>query len=138
VMTADGLWRKRRGIDDATAASVESELKALMSIPQPPTNPIPAAPLTPIVSVAAPIPAPVATPLPTVPPAPSTPATPDVQSFVKFLSKASLAIGAKKLTQDELNSAAAVVGVPQINLLANRLDLLPQVEATIDAIIASR
>ena len=31
--TADGVWRKRRGIDDATVAAVEAELRQVMGAP---------------------------------------------------------------------------------------------------------
>lgn len=77
---ADGTWRKRRGVDDATVAAVEAELRARAAPPMPPVTPVappamPApipAPVMPIPPVAAPVapPAPPAMPVPEVPPAP--------------------------------------------------------------------
>jgi hypothetical protein len=120
VKTADGSWRQKRGVDDALVATVESELKALMGIPSPP--PVAAVPPPPV-------------------PAPAAPAVaeaPTRQAFVSLISKASAAIQAKKLTQDELTSAVVAAGVPSLPLLANRLDLVPQVESTIDAYMVGR
>lgn len=68
---ADGSWRKGRGVDDATIATVEAELRAAMSAPAAPVAaaPIPSAPAPEV--AAAPIPpapaVPVAAPAPPVP-----------------------------------------------------------------------
>lgn len=112
VKNADGSWRRKRGIDDAKAAPVESELKALMGIPAAATVPAPPVASTPIATVVA-----------------------DRQAFVALLVKATGAIGAKKITQDDVNNAVIALGVPSLSLLANRLDLVPQVSATLDALM---
>jgi hypothetical protein len=120
---ADSTWRKKRGIDDATVALVEAELKALMMLPgvvQPAAAAIP----TPPAAVAA-IPAPPV----------SAAVVEDRQSYVTLLSVASAAINAKTLTNEQLSAAVVAVGVPSLPLLANRLDLVPQVMAAVKAII---
>jgi hypothetical protein len=58
--------------------------------------------------------------------------------FVGLVGRASAAMQAQKITQAEINEKCAAVGVPALPLLANRLDLVPQVAASIDALIASR
>jgi hypothetical protein len=101
---ADGSWRYRRGVDDATKASVETELRARsaapapapMPAPIPAPVPVPTAPMQPMpapapLSVAAPIPtaaepvntgypvanaAPVASPVPPMPMPTPEPAPP--------------------------------------------------------------
>ncbi len=107
---ADSTWRKKRGIDEGTVALVEAELKALMMLP----------------AAAAP-----AIPAPPVPAA----VVEDRQSYVTLLSVASAAINAKTLTNEQLSAAVVAVGVPSLPLLANRLDLVPQVMAAVKAII---
>jgi hypothetical protein len=69
-LNADGTWRKRRGVDDATVAAVEAELRAAQSVPQ---QPIALPPTIPAV----PQPAPVAAPMPQPGPAPAPAALQD-------------------------------------------------------------
>jgi hypothetical protein len=123
---ADGSWRTKRGVDAALVVTVESELKALMGIPAVPPAP------TPIAVVPPPPPPPV--------PVAETPAAAvaSPNAFVALISKASALIGANKLTQEELTAAVVAVGVPSLNLIASRPDLIPQVSATIDAMVAGR
>lgn len=128
---ADGSWRAKRGVDDATVAQVEGELKALMAIPSAPVPPAPE-PVEPIATTVVP-PAPLPVPAAPLPPAP---AADDRAAFVNLISRASSAIGAKTLTQEELTAAVTAVGVPSLPLLANRLDLVPQVAATVEAYIS--
>jgi hypothetical protein len=126
VKTADGLWRKKRGVDEAVVTQVEGELKALMRIPAPVSatvqNSIPIPPVTIMTSVPAP---------------PPPPAVDDRQAFVNLITLASQAIGAKTLTQEQLTAAVVAAGVPSLPLLGNRLDLVPQVASTIQALIAA-
>lgn len=154
--TADGCWKKKRNIDDATVATVEGELKALMAIPAPAPSPTPAvvsasqsasAPViaVPTAIVSAPPPPP---PPPAVAQEPTHAASPiapvatvavDRNAFIELITKTSVAIGAKKLTQEQLVAAVAAAGgnTPlTLPMLANRLDLVPQVAATVDAYIA--
>lgn len=73
---ADGTWRKKRGVDDATVASVEAILRSAsppMPIMAPPVAaaPIPVAPPAPIpLPVAMPLAGPVAAPVAPPPPVP--------------------------------------------------------------------
>ena len=58
--------------------------------------------------------------------------------FVALVGRASAAIQGQKVTQAEVNQCCADAGVPALPLLANRLDLVAQVAAHIDALIAAR
>jgi hypothetical protein len=111
----------KRGVDPALAVQVEGELKQLMALPGV-VQAIPAPP--PPVTVAA-IPAPPVT----------AAVVEDRQAYVKLISKASAAIGAKTLTTEQLTAAVVAAGVPSLPLLANRLDLVPQVMAAIETMI---
>lgn len=119
--TADGSWRMKRGVDAALVAQVEAELKALMALPG-------AAQPTQTLYIAPP---PAAIPAPPVPAA----VVEDRQAYVTLLSVASAAINAKTLTAEQLAAAVTAAGVPSLPLLANRLDLVPQVMAAVKAII---
>lgn len=140
---ADGSWTAKRGVDPTLVATVEAELRQVMGA-------APAAPLAPAVPApppTAPI-APVAVSAPqvTAPPAPAVvPAAPagevpaDARAqFVALVGRASAAIQGQKVTQAEVNQCCADAGVPALPLLANRLDLVAQVAAHIDALIAAR
>jgi hypothetical protein len=65
----DGTWRKKRGVDDATVAAVEAELRARSAPPMPAVAP----PMPAVAPVAPPImpPVAVAPPAPVVPPMPA-------------------------------------------------------------------
>ena len=157
---ADGTWRKKRNLDPALVATVEAELRQVMgAAPAPLAQGVAPAP-TPV-SVAAsttvppaptgavpqpvappPAPAPVAGAAPSMPAAPSAapgevPADARAQ-FVALVGRASAAIQGQKVTQAEVNQCCADAGVPALPLLANRLDLVAQVAAHIDALIAAR
>lgn len=148
---ADGSWTAKRGVDPALVATVEAELRQVMG----------AAPATPlahaaIATVAAGFtPTPTSAPAVAVPPppvvgaAPTMPAAPNAApagevpadaraQFVALVGRASAAIQGQKVTQAEVNQCCADAGVPALPLLANRLDLVAQVAAHIDALIAAR
>lgn len=126
---ADGSWRRRRGIDDATAVQVEGELKALMGLPGPVAT-VPAPPVA-VVAVPAPPPPPPPAPGPVVVPAEGRAA------YIAFVGKASGLMQAKRITQEQLLAAVKSVGVESVPLLCHRYDLIPQVDAAIDMLIAS-
>lgn len=152
---ADGTWRKKRNLDPAILATVEAELRAVMGA-------APAAPLAPVAPIPAPQAATVTTPTagvassavavpapPTAPAAPVAPVPPAPsvagevpqdarQQFVGLVGRASAAIQGGKVTQAEVTQCCAAAGVPALPLLANRLDLVAQVAAQVDALIASR
>ena len=148
---ADGTWRKKRNLDPTVLANVEAELRQVMGATGAPlvptTAPIaPTPPLAPAAPVTANLPTAsvsqaVAAPLP--PAAPQAPVVGEVPAdaramFVALVGRASAAIQGQKVTQAEVNQCCADAGVPALPLLANRLDLVAQVAANIDALIAAR
>lgn len=89
ALNADGTWKKRRGVDDATVAVVTAELTG--AAPQPEPTPAPQPEPTP-----APAPTPAAQPEPTPAPTPvpSTNRIQDFQQIVQELQKAGTAAAA--------------------------------------------
>lgn len=85
---ADGTWRKKRNVDDATVAAVTAELRQVMGAPAPGNNPPPAAehvatqvpPPPPLAAAVSPEPAPAAVPPPVPTAPPPTPAAADIPS----------------------------------------------------------
>ncbi len=138
---ADGTWRAKRNCDPALKATVEAELRQLMGVA--PSVPLPPSVAPPVGPVTIHTPPMLATPTPTVavnviPAAPSAaPIDPKLQ-FVQLVGRASAAIQAKKITLQEVSEICAAAGVPALPLLANRLDLVPDVAAKIDALIGGR
>ena len=146
--TADGSWRQKRGVDTTLVTTVEAELRALMGLPAPVTLvPLPPPPAEPAVSEGSITSSPVAS-APTVaavpppPPAPFVPAPPPATdnkiAFIDLLTYTSGVVQAKKLTQDELLGLVMSHGVPSIPLLANRLDLIPQIRQSVETLVATR
>lgn len=134
---ADGTWRKKRNLDPAILATVEAELRAVMGA-------APATPFVPPVAVVAPPPPADVKPstvtpvlVPSVTPTGEVPQDARAQ-FVGLVGRASAAIQAGKVTQAEITQCCAAAGVPALPLLANRLDLVAQVAAQVDAMIAAR
>jgi len=148
---ADGSWTAKRGVDPTLVATVEAELRQVMgaapAAPLAPAAAFPAQPAAPVTTptagpassaVAAPAPPPAA-PVVQPPPAPSGEVPADARAqFVALVGRASAAIQGQKVTQAEVNQCCADAGVPALPLLANRLDLVAQVAAHIDALIAAR
>ena len=140
---ADGSWTAKRGVDPALVATVEAELRQVMgaapaaplapAVPAPP----PTAPIAPVVVSAPQVTAPPAPAVAPAAPAGEVPADARAQ-FVALVGRASAAIQGQKVTQAEVNQCCADAGVPALPLLANRLDLVAQVAAHIDALIAAR
>jgi hypothetical protein len=117
--TKPGLWAAKRGVDPALVVTVEAELRQVMG--------------------AAPAVAPVAPPAPPAAPvAPVAGGADPRQMFVGLVGRTSAAIGAGKVTQDEVTAICAKHGAAALPLLANRLDLVAQVAAEVDALIAAR
>lgn len=79
ALNADGTWKKRRGVDDATIAAVTAELTGAAPEPTP---------------VPSPAPQPEPTPEPTPAPVPSTNRIQDFQQIVQELQKAGTAAAA--------------------------------------------
>lgn len=128
---ADGSWRSKRNLDPAIKASVEAELRQVMGAPAAPlvvptvTTQVPAPPVT--------VSSPTTTALP-----PAAPAADGRQVFVQLVGRCAAAIAAGNLTQQEVTDCCTARGVPMLPLLANRLDLVADVAAAIDAIITAR
>lgn len=131
ALTADGLWRKKRGVDDSLIAQVEGQLKQLMALPAPGF----ASTVTEII-------APAPTPIALVAAVPAPPIALEVvdgrQAFINFIGTVSKAIQDQKLTQVEILAVLAKYGIPTLPLLANRFDLVPQVAMDVEALIVSR
>lgn len=133
---ADGSWRKKRGLDPAILVTVEAELKQIMGVPYSATQPNHVSiqengdsPET-VFKVAPP---------PPPPPAEITSKPVDErQQFVALVGRTTAAISQKKVTQEEVVACCAQFGIPSLPLLINRPDLIAQVAASIDALIASR
>ena len=156
---ADGSWAAKRGVDPALVATVDAELRQVMGAAPAPLAqaPVAATATVPAGSTPTPTSAPAVAVPPPAPPAPvagvapSMPAAPSVApisagdipadaraQFVALVGRASAAIQGQKVTQAEVNQCCTDAGVPALPLLANRLDLVAQVAAHIDALIAAR
>jgi hypothetical protein len=139
--TADGFWRKKRSVSEQEFATVEAELRKLMNLPTPPpaadSAPEPPKTLEPVTAI--PVPSNVQI-VPPPPPAAAPPAVPanDRQAFVALVAKASGAISNGKMTSEELNSIVKSLGIESLQLLVNRLDLVPQVSTMIDLQLQGR
>lgn len=137
---ADGSWTAKRGIDQALVTTVEAELRQVMAAG------VPAAPVAPVAPIAPPAPptppvapvAPPASPVAPTAPAPEAPSADGRTLFVGLIGRASAAMNAGKLTQEEVSQICGKFGIPALPLLANRLDLVAQVASEIDALIAAR
>ncbi len=126
VKNADGTWRAKRGVnDDALVAQVKAELRAAMGAPAA------SAPLAPVVPAAPPAAVP-------VPPAPVGPE--EITTFPQIMKKISgLRVGQfPAMSQDELSGILTQAGLPSLPTLASRADLIPAVNAGIDALMLTK
>jgi hypothetical protein len=130
---ADNSWRRKRGVDEATIAQVEGELKVLMSIPFTPTSPLP--------SAVAPTPVPVVPPPPpaavVAAPVPPPPAAPEADPYIGLITRVSDLIVAKVISMGQVDAAVTAVGCASLGLLMSRPDLVPQVRAAIEGWVAA-
>lgn len=123
-VNTDGTWRLKRGVDKITVEQVTAELRALMQIPSPGPQLVPAPP-----------------PPATAPPPPPLANSEELRkSYIDLFGRVSAAMSAGKLTEDQLNKCLASLPtpVPNLPLLGARLDLVPQAIALIDGIIAGQ
>lgn len=131
----DGTWKAKRNVDDDTKAAVTAELRALYPAPA-------AAPAAPVAATVPPAPP------ATVPPAPpaAAPATPPAVggadytqasdgTFVGIMKKVAAAQKAGKLTHAQVVESCTSCGVAGLPALAKQPDLIPTVEALLDAVI---
>jgi hypothetical protein len=119
----DGSWRYKRGLDDATKQTVETELKGAFGEPVPTSTPVverqltPIPEPTPIVSERAPTPpVPVPTPEPVAPLAPA-------MGFPEFMNE----VTSTGLAEEEITLACQKFGVDGVFALAARPDLIAPV-----------
>jgi len=119
----DGTWRYKRGVNKDAVATVEAELKGLLSTPVAPPPP-------PVQETAAP---------PPPPPAQETVAPPPPVEGVTvpaFLQLVTANIVAKKWTREEIEQAIVNQGVPGVekipHLMAHK-DLIPKVLEELNA-----
>lgn len=162
----DGTWKIQRGMDSAVVAAVMQELAPRIRLPGTSTPPAvgASAPVTlPQTERATPQTGPVnsqvlprtaAPPAPNVPPppanqgqetppapsAPPVPAPPNSapSAYRALIAKINEAKKSGKLTQEEMMSAVSTSGCPNLQMLFNMPDLIPDVEAKIDAILLMR
>ena len=127
-MTQKGLWRRRKGVEDATYDAVAAELRAPAAPPVAPAPPAaPAAPMPP-----APPAAPPAPPAPPVPAAPKEP-TP-YESFVAWIAD-HVAKATSGVTEEWVQQALAAYGVED-GKVVNLQNAAPDFIATIRTAIA--
>ena len=139
---ANGTWRAKRGLNDAgKVAAIEGELRAALGAP--PAPPVPPAPPAP--PAAAPAQAP-AFPPPPVPPVPAdagvaAPAVAQgVTTFPALMQKMAALVSAAppKLTHADFLAICQAHGVPTIPALGQRVDLIPSINAALDAHVAAQ
>lgn len=164
VLNADGTWRAKRGVSPLDVAKVEAELRQVMAIQRPQYAATVGAPegtkvgMPPPASAPALLalipPAPSGQPVPNAPPPtaatvpaiiPTAPAgvastalLPNDARFPALIQKISPLFGTNTLTQEEASAACTQHGLPDLTQLVNRPDLVPLVEASIDAIVAAK
>lgn len=125
-LTAEGLWRKKRGVSEAALVLTESELRRIPL--DTPGSPFIAVPPPPPLSLESPVAAP-------PPPAISSEGK---AMYIKLIGDTTAAVGAKKATQEDFKSIALAHDVPSIPLLIQHLDKIQAVADDCYALIASR
>ena len=123
---ADGTWKYRRGVTDEEIKRVEAELTGSPHVPShvdfAPATRIPVQPGPSIAQLVDPAVDPVAL----------------RQQFAQLMLKVARSKGEGKLIAEEVTAALQPYGVASLPLLANKLEVVPQVIAAIDAILASK
>jgi hypothetical protein len=137
-LTADGRWRKKRGVADALVQSVTLELRAAL-----PASPICEADEVPPPPVAVPMPpaqtSESAPPVPAASPAlpvSTAPVQPPIVLFQGLMRKVTPLQNSGKLSVIEISGICQSVGVKALGDLLTKPDLIPVVEAQIDALAA--
>ena len=119
--TKDGKWKKRRGGPVTTATPPADPPPA--AVPPAPATP-PPAPATPPAAPAAPPPAPAAA---------ATEAADGVPTFRSLVAKIATATTAGKITADRVKQLCEQAGAPDLTTLNAMPDLVPVVDAMVDA-----
>ena len=117
---ADGTWKYRRGVTDEEIKRVEGELMG-----NPTLTITPMQPAQPQIMTINPV---------------DVISDPVVlrQQFAQLMLKVAKSKGEGKLTAEEVTAVLQPYGVASLPLLANKLEVVPQVTAAIDAILASK
>lgn len=139
---AGGVWRLRRGIDDATVASVTAELRAAMAAPTataPPLSVVATTGETATAHVAPPPPPPAAVAPPPPPPATFVAPVPGLtpppagagpMTFPQLMLRIT-ALPPGPETQARVAQAVQSAGLPSLAMLGARADLVPTVAAAL-------
>ena len=116
---ADGTWRYMRGIQDVVVQKVESELRQALGAPPAPTvkpHDTDAFRETDVATVEEEVPTP-----------------PIANDFPAFMSKITAAVSMGRLRQSRLIQIVQSFGLQSVPTVSTRLDLLPAINAAIDA-----
>lgn len=128
AFTADGMWRKRRGVDDVTMGEVERQLRAA-TVYVPPAPVAAAAALVPmppgVVTVAADVPVPPAPPVAPVAPL----------GFGDLAVKFGDAMVSRALTQQHIAAACRAAGLETFNQLIHAPAGIPIVDAELSRVL---
>lgn len=142
VRNADGSWRAKRAVHPETVRIVEAELRQNAAAPAPgvtvtqaPIQDVPTPP-APVDTTGAPPPPAAPTPPPPPPPAPATLSGP--QLFARYMERVTAAQTGGLVTTADVASIATGLGLVGTAGLLQRPDLVPQAEASLDALLASR
>ena len=123
-----GTWKYKRGVDPRLVEQVEAELRGVMGLPAPaPAESAAEADISSVDGTTAPTSAPSLTP-----PAPT--ATGAV-TFPQLMLKISKAVSEGRTTQVAVIETVKGCGIESLPLLAQRPDLVPTVDAAIDALL---
>ena len=126
AQNADGTWRSKRGVDEGLVKQVEGELRQTMGLDKPAAVPPP----PPFVASVAP-PVPPASIIPTDSAsggaAPIASPSDAPMTFPVLMQKISAKFATRELSQQQIQTAVASVGLPSLPMLGSRPDLVPQV-----------
>ena len=130
--TADGHWKKQRGVGGNVVKKIEEELRAAHGIPSPVVlTPVAPAPQVTAVPSVAPEPHVVLTP-PPPPPFPNQEKAPD---FADLMTIVTAAITAGRLTRDQVVDVLEPYGIPSLPVVATRPDLIPGIVHALQGVI---
>ena len=124
---ASGAWTAKRGVDPAFKAQIEADLRGVAIEPvAAPTAP-PAPPAAPVFQA------------PVAPAAPQPPAAPQAaEGFAQYMARIGLAFTNRPLDAHNLMGAAlAPHGLQHVGQLAGRPDLIPDVDAEFQRLLAA-
>ena len=126
-----GGWKKKRGVDDETVATVEAELRQALAAGKPVLTDA-GAPLPPDTSLSAPsasapLAAAPATPAATEQIAPTATAPGSISTFPDLMRE----ITSKGIDPETINAVVASFGLPNMVTLVSRPDLIPQFAAAL-------